>query len=91
MGSVISGRALERAERMVSQSGRSIIAGGNRMTGTSGIDSFEFSKGYFYPPTVVEGVQPEDELFQEEVFGPVVTLTPFQVSFRRFWQALRGD
>ncbi|KIO29040.1 hypothetical protein M407DRAFT_173561 [Tulasnella calospora MUT 4182] len=78
MGPVISSRALERAERMVSQSGRSLAAGGSRMAGASEFDGFDFSKGYFYPPTVVEGVQPEDELFQEEVFGPVVTLTPFQ-------------
>jgi len=32
--------------------------------------------GYFYLPTVFEGVALESELAQEEVFGPVVTLHP---------------
>ena len=31
--------------------------------------------GFFYPATVVVGVRPDDELAQEEVFGPVVTVT----------------
>ena len=31
--------------------------------------------GFFYPATVVAGVRPGDELAQEEVFGPVVTVT----------------
>ncbi len=31
--------------------------------------------GFFYPPTVVVGVRPEDELAREEVFGPVVSVT----------------
>jgi betaine-aldehyde dehydrogenase len=31
--------------------------------------------GFFYPATVVAGVRPDDELAQEEVFGPVVTVT----------------
>jgi betaine-aldehyde dehydrogenase len=30
--------------------------------------------GFWYPPTVVVGVQPGDELATEEVFGPVVTV-----------------
>lgn len=31
--------------------------------------------GFFYPPTVIAGVRPDDELAHEEVFGPVVTVT----------------
>lgn len=30
--------------------------------------------GFFYSPTVVSGVQQDDEIVQEEVFGPVVTV-----------------
>ena len=33
--------------------------------------------GYWYPPTVLAPVQPDDPAFTEEVFGPVVTVTPF--------------
>lgn len=33
--------------------------------------------GFFYLPTVISGVQQEDELVQEETFGPVVTVQSF--------------
>ncbi|MDT3441160.1 MULTISPECIES: gamma-aminobutyraldehyde dehydrogenase [unclassified Pseudofrankia] len=33
--------------------------------------------GYFYPPTVIAGVRQDDELAQQEVFGPVVTVQRF--------------
>lgn len=33
--------------------------------------------GYFFPPTVVSGVRQEDAVVQGEVFGPVVTVQPF--------------
>jgi len=34
-------------------------------------------KGFFYQPTVVAGAQQSDEIVQREVFGPVVSVTPF--------------
>jgi aminobutyraldehyde dehydrogenase len=34
-------------------------------------------KGYFYEPTVVAGAVQADEIVQREVFGPVVSVTPF--------------
>jgi phenylacetaldehyde dehydrogenase len=33
--------------------------------------------GYFVAPTVVAGVTPDMRIFRDEVFGPVVTVTPF--------------
>ncbi|KOU23465.1 phenylacetaldehyde dehydrogenase [Streptomyces sp. WM6372] len=33
--------------------------------------------GFFHEPTVVAGVRQDDEIVQEEVFGPVVTVQPF--------------
>jgi aminomuconate-semialdehyde/2-hydroxymuconate-6-semialdehyde dehydrogenase len=33
--------------------------------------------GYFVEPTVVEGLSPHCRVNQEEIFGPVATLTPF--------------
>jgi betaine-aldehyde dehydrogenase len=33
--------------------------------------------GYFYAPTVVSGLQQADEIIQEEVFGPVITVQRF--------------
>ncbi len=33
--------------------------------------------GFWYPPTVLAPVSPDDPAYTEEVFGPVVTVTPF--------------
>jgi len=34
--------------------------------------------GYFYPPTVVAGVTQGDEIVQNEIFGPVITVQSFE-------------
>jgi betaine-aldehyde dehydrogenase len=34
-------------------------------------------RGYFYSPTVVSGLQQADEIIQDEVFGPVITVQRF--------------
>ncbi|MFD2469002.1 gamma-aminobutyraldehyde dehydrogenase [Amycolatopsis silviterrae] len=33
--------------------------------------------GYFYAPTVVSGLRQDDEAIQEEIFGPVISVQPF--------------
>ncbi|MCY0930561.1 gamma-aminobutyraldehyde dehydrogenase [Streptomyces sp. H27-H1] len=34
-------------------------------------------KGYFYAPTVVSGLKQDDEIIQNEIFGPVITVQSF--------------
>ena len=34
-------------------------------------------RGYFYSPTVVSGLEQSDEIIQDEVFGPVITVQRF--------------
>jgi betaine-aldehyde dehydrogenase len=34
-------------------------------------------RGYFYAPTVVSGLQQQDEMIQDEIFGPVITVQRF--------------
>jgi betaine-aldehyde dehydrogenase len=34
-------------------------------------------RGYFYDPTVVSGLKQDDEMIQNEVFGPVITVQSF--------------
>jgi betaine-aldehyde dehydrogenase len=60
---------LERVSGMVSRapSHSSVLVGGEAPGGP----------GFFYPPTVVAGVQQGDELAQTEVFGPVITIQRF--------------
>jgi len=81
MGSVISSKHLERIEQMVqNRKSGEIVAGGERMIGESALDDFDFSRGSFYPPTVITGVDTNDEIWQEEIFGPVITVKKFRVS-----------
>ncbi|MFE3201093.1 gamma-aminobutyraldehyde dehydrogenase [Embleya sp. NPDC059237] len=35
-------------------------------------------KGFFYAPTVVSGLKQDDEIIQNEVFGPVITVQAFE-------------
>jgi len=55
---------VERAEGV---SHISITAGGKSPGG----------KGFFFEPTVIAGARQSDEIVQKEVFGPVVSITPF--------------
>ncbi len=33
--------------------------------------------GYFFPPTVIAGLRQDDEMIQNEIFGPVITIQKF--------------
>jgi betaine-aldehyde dehydrogenase len=45
-----------------------IVAGGKAVQGP----------GFFLQPTVVAGLKQEDEMIQQEIFGPVITVQPFR-------------
>ncbi len=47
----------------------------NHIEVTTGGDVLE--KGFYYKPTVIAGARQEDEIVRREVFGPVVSVTPF--------------
>lgn len=52
--------------------GGTLLAGGHRVAGTG-----RCAGGYFLAPTVFENLPFDCRTNQEEIFGPVVTLTPF--------------
>ncbi|MFZ3305238.1 MAG: aldehyde dehydrogenase family protein [Mycobacterium sp.] len=70
-GPLISQKQLNRVLGYLEQGksdGAEIVTGGHRLD----------RKGYFVHPTVVTNLDPEtSRLFQEEIFGPVVTVLPF--------------
>lgn len=72
VGPLINARQRHRVETLVNQSvnmGAEVIAGGARP------DSLD--KGYFYQPTVVANVSDEMPLYNQEIFGPVMPVIPF--------------
>ena len=87
MGTVIHDAQLERLERLLSHLPRDrsltgsarITVGGSRLEGTSPLDGFDLSGGSFFAPTVIEDIGTDDELWQEEVFGPVLVVKRFSV------------
>lgn len=91
MGTVISLEHLTRIDDFVKRASKtaSIITGGQRMSGLSELDGFDFSKGAFYPPTVLTDVNTEDDIWQEEVFGPVVVIKRFTVDLFLFSLSIR--
>jgi betaine-aldehyde dehydrogenase len=44
-----------------------VVTGGHRIG----------DRGYFFAPTVVDGLKQDDEMIQDEVFGPVITVQTF--------------
>jgi phenylacetaldehyde dehydrogenase len=74
MGPLVSEKQLERVEEYVRigvEEGATLAAGGHRVTDPP------YDKGYFYPPTVFVGVENGMRVAQEEIFGPVVCVMPF--------------
>jgi aldehyde dehydrogenase (NAD+) len=70
IGPIISERQLLRVLGFIEEGrneGVEIVSGGRRLE----------RKGYFFEPTVVAQVRPQSRLIREEIFGPVVTVTPF--------------
>lgn len=85
MGPLISAKQLGNVEALVNEavdSGKAIaVTGGSRMKDTSPLDGTDFSKGYFYPPTILGSVQGDSirqtRIWREEAFGPVIVVVGF--------------
>jgi aminobutyraldehyde dehydrogenase len=71
LGPLISSAQKGRVQGFVDRAAQlnhvSVAAGGKAGEG----------KGFFFEPTLIAGAQQEDEIVRKEVFGPVVSVTPF--------------
>ncbi|MDP2686647.1 MAG: aldehyde dehydrogenase [Aequorivita sp.] len=75
MGALVSKPHLEKVEsyiKVAEKEGGKILCGGNRVT----VKNFE--NGYYLEPTVIEVFDNQCRVNQEEIFGPVVTIMPFE-------------
>jgi aldehyde dehydrogenase (NAD+)/betaine-aldehyde dehydrogenase len=71
VGSLISTNHRDRVQGYVEtgrEEGAEVVRGGKPLDG----------KGAFYPPTVLAGVDTSMKVAQEEIFGPVVTISSFE-------------
>ena len=75
MGPVATRMQLEKDESMVQRAvaeGATVLCGGARPA------IAEFPEGYFYQPTIVHQLKKDNFLMRNEVFGPVLAVTPFK-------------
>ncbi|MDZ7848437.1 MAG: aldehyde dehydrogenase [Owenweeksia sp.] len=75
MGAVVSRAHMDKVLgyiKLAKEEGGRVLHGGEQVQ-LSG----EFAGGYYIQPTVIEGLAYNCRTNQEEIFGPVVTLTPF--------------
>ncbi|WIG61602.1 MAG: 4-aminobutyraldehyde dehydrogenase [Ktedonobacterales bacterium] len=74
MGPMISAQQRERVEGFIARAqatGADVLTGGARPTDAPLRD------GYYYQPTVLIPASQQDEVVQQEIFGPVLCLLPF--------------
>ena len=74
MGPIATAAQLAKDEALVAaavEGGAEVLAGGRRAS-VAGL-----SEGFFFAPTVVHRATPANPLIREEVFGPVLTVSPF--------------
>ncbi|HVN46968.1 MAG TPA: aldehyde dehydrogenase family protein [Steroidobacteraceae bacterium] len=70
MGALVSRKQLDRVAgyvRIGVEEGAKVVAGGERRSG----------KGYFFKPTILSNVKNDMRIAQEEIFGPVGAVMPF--------------
>jgi aminomuconate-semialdehyde/2-hydroxymuconate-6-semialdehyde dehydrogenase len=76
LGALVSGAHFDKVttciERAVAEGGR-VLCGGNAVK-----PGGRCAGGWFIAPTVIEGLPQECATNREEIFGPVVTLLPFE-------------
>lgn len=84
MGPLISARQLINVKTLVDdavEAGVEVITGGQRMTGISSLDGTDFSKGYFFSPTILADSATKKivntRIWEEEAFGPVIVVVGF--------------
>ncbi|PQP49672.1 aldehyde dehydrogenase family protein, partial [Mycolicibacterium austroafricanum] len=70
MGPLISEKQRDKVDGMVK---RAVEAGATLVTGGEKVDP-----GYFYTPTLLADVDPDSEIAQEEVFGPVLVVIAYE-------------
>ncbi|UTW67617.1 aldehyde dehydrogenase [bacterium SCSIO 12643] len=75
LGAVVSKPHMEKVLsyiELAKEEGGKVLAGGHQVQMNG-----EYADGYYIAPTIIEGLAYTCRTNQEEIFGPVVTITPF--------------
>jgi aldehyde dehydrogenase (NAD+) len=74
LGPLISAKQQQRVASFVT---KATDAGNGRILAGGGVPVGQASIGFFFEPTLIDGVDPTSSIAQEEVFGPVLAVTEF--------------
>jgi acyl-CoA reductase-like NAD-dependent aldehyde dehydrogenase len=84
MGPLISAKQISGVENLVDEAksqGIKVVSGGTRLTGKSQLDDTDFSKGYYYSPTILANGSDvkigDTKIWKDEAFGPVIVVVGF--------------
>ena len=72
VGPLINKKAIDKVEGYVMRAierGDDLLTGGHRI---------KMNSGWFYAPTIFTDIKPDNELAQEEIFGPVVAIIEYE-------------
>ncbi len=75
IGSLINDKHLQSVDRYVQLA---LSEGGQIQTGGHALTTGELSKGSYYLPTIITGLKNTAQTCQEEIFGPVLVVMPFE-------------
>jgi aldehyde dehydrogenase (NAD+) len=75
MGPIANAPQLARVEQMVDEAR---AAGARLVTGGARAAVADYPQGLWYGPTILDGVGNDAPIAQDEVFGPVLTVLPFE-------------
>jgi aldehyde dehydrogenase (NAD+) len=88
VGPLINKKALDKVEKFVTDAkNRFAHRGGGKLVygGSPMLEPTEDTHGWFFEPTIFDSVDINDELMQEEIFGPVVAVTTFNNINEALW------
>jgi aldehyde dehydrogenase (NAD+)/betaine-aldehyde dehydrogenase len=74
LGPLISAAQRDRVATLV---GDAVEAGSGQLRYGGGVPDGLADRGFFFEPTLLDGVDPTAAIAQQEVFGPVLVVTPF--------------
>ncbi|MFY9309632.1 MAG: aldehyde dehydrogenase [Bacteroidia bacterium] len=76
LGAVVSKAHMEKILsyiQLAEEEGGAVLCGGHQVK-----QEGQFAEGYYIAPTIIEGLPHDCRTNQEEIFGPVVTIAPFE-------------
>jgi len=81
----------EQYSQVLNMCNDAVAQGARLVTGGKALENLSENKGYYIQPTVFADIKPDMKIFQNEVFGPVVSITPFKTEEEAYTLANSTD